>query len=105
LAVLLLIGSGLLAKSLWRLQQTNPGIAPDELVSAEFDLSATTYDDVEHTSAFYRRLVILLQAMPGVQSVSFGMNQPLSGTAGSDPFAIEGRKLDPSNLTSAGWQL
>lgn len=105
LAVLLLIGSGLLAKSLWRLQQTNPGIAPDELVSAEFDLSATTYDDVEHTSAFYRRLVILLQAMPGVQSVSFGTNQPLSGTAGSDPFAIEGRKLDPSNLTSAGWQL
>jgi putative ABC transport system permease protein len=29
----------------------------------------------------------------------------LSGSAGSDPFAIEGRKLDPSNLTSAGWQL
>jgi len=29
----------------------------------------------------------------------------LSGSAGSDPFAIEGRKLDPTNLTSAGWQL
>jgi putative ABC transport system permease protein len=40
-----------------------------------------------------------------VQSVSFGTNQPLSGSAGSDPFAIEGRKLDPTNLTSAGWQL
>ena len=105
LAVLLLIGSGLLAKSLWRLQQTNPGIAPDHLVSVEFDLSQSTYSDVEHTSAFYRRLVILLQSMPGVQSVSFGTNQPLSGMAGSDPFAIEGRKLDPSNLTSAGWQL
>lgn len=105
LAVLLLIGSGLLAKSLWRLQQTNPGIAPEGLVSFEFDLSPTTYSDVEHTSEFYRRLLMQVQLLPGVQSVSFGTNQPLSGTAGSDPFAIEGRKLDPSNLTSAGWQL
>ena len=105
LAVLLLIGSGLLAKSLWRLQQTNPGISPEELVSVEFDLSTTTYSDAERASDFYRRLVTQMQSMPGMQSVSFGTSQPLSGTAGSDPFAIEGRKLDPSNLTSAGWQL
>ena len=105
LAVLLLIGSGLLAKSLWRLQQTNPGITPEELVSVEFDLSATTYGDAERASDFYRRLVTQVQSLPGVQSVSFGTNQPLSGTAGTDPFAIEGRKLDPTNLTSAGWQL
>jgi putative ABC transport system permease protein len=103
LAVLLLIGSGLLAKSLWRLQQTNPGITPEELVSVEFDLSATY--DAERASDFYRRLVTQVQSLPGVQAVSFGSTQPLSGTAGSDPFAIEGRKLDPSNLTSAGWQL
>jgi putative ABC transport system permease protein len=105
LAVLLLIGSGLLVKSLWRLQQTNPGITPEELVSVEFDLSATTYSDAEHASDFYRRLIPTVQSLPGVQSVSFGTSQPLSGNAGSDPFAIEGRKLDPSNLTSAGWQL
>ena len=105
LAVLLLVGSGLLAKSLWRLQQTNPGITAEELLSVEFDLSATTYGDAEHTSDFYRRLVTRMQTLAGVQSVSFGTNLPLSGSGGSDPFAIEGRKLDPSNLTSAGWQL
>jgi putative ABC transport system permease protein len=105
LAVLLLIGSGLLVKSLWRLQQTNPGITPEALVSVEFDLPATTYNDAERASDFYRRLVTQVQSNPGVQSVSFGTNQPLSGNAGSDPFAIEGRKLDPTNLTSAGWQL
>ena len=105
LAVLLLVGSGLLVKSLWRLQQTNPGITPEALVSVEFDLPATTYKDAERASDFYRRLVTQVQSSPGVQSVSFGTNQPLSGNAGSDPFAIEGRKLDPTNLTSAGWQL
>jgi hypothetical protein len=40
-----------------------------------------------------------------VQSATFRHGQPLSGRAGSDPFAVEGRKLDPSNLTSAGWQV
>jgi putative ABC transport system permease protein len=105
LAVLLLVGSGLLAKSLLRLQGTNPGIDPEDLLSIELDLSATTYSDAERASDFYRRLTTHVQSLPGVQSVSFGTNQPLSGTAGSDPFAIEGRKLDPTNLTAAGWQL
>jgi putative ABC transport system permease protein len=101
----LLVGSGLLVKSLWRLQRTNPGITPEDLLSVEFDLSATTYSDAERASDFYRRLVTQVQSLPGVQSVSFGTSQPLSGRAGSDPFAIEGRQLDPANLTSAGWQL
>ena len=105
LAVLLLIGAGLLTRSLLLLQETSTGITTDGLLSVEFDLSAATYSDAEHASDFFRRLVPEAQSVLGVQSASFGTNQPLSGTAGSDPFAIEGRKLDPSNLTSAGWQL
>ena len=105
LAVLLLVGSGLLLKSVLHLQRTNPGIVADELVSVEIDLSASTYQESERASDFYRRLVQQVESLPGVQSVSFGTLQPLSGSARSDPFAIEGRKFDPSNLTSAGWQL
>jgi putative ABC transport system permease protein len=105
LAVLLLVGSGLLIKSLLRLQQTNPGIALDQLVSVEIDLSEAAYSQPEHASDFFRRLVTQVETLPGVQSASFGTSQPLSGTGGSDPFAIEGRKLDATNLTSAGWQV
>ena len=105
LAVLLLAGSGLLMKSLLRLQETNPGIVADELMSVEIDLSAATYQEPERASDFYRQLVRQVESLPGVQSVSFGTLQPLSGRAGSDPFAIEGRQLDPQKLTSAGWQL
>lgn len=105
LAVLLLVGSGLLVRSLLRLQRTNPGIVADELVSVEIDLSASLYQDSERASDFYRRLLKQVESTPGVQSASFGTGQPLSGNAGSDPFAIEGRQLDPANLTSAGWQL
>ena len=105
LAVLLLVGSGLLVKSLLRLQQTNPGIVANQLTSVEIDLSSQTYSDAERASEFYRQLVAHVESLPGVQSASFSTRQPLSGSAGSDPFAIEGRQLDPSNLTSAGWQV
>jgi putative ABC transport system permease protein len=105
LAVLLLVGSGLLVKSLLQLQRANPGIVADELLSVEIDLSASTYQEAERASEFYRRLVQQVQSLPGVDSASFGTVQPLSGSGGSDPFAIEGRQLDPTNLTSAGWQL
>jgi predicted permease len=105
LAVLLLVGSGLLVKSLLQLQRTNPGIVADQLMSVEIDLSASLYQEPDRASDFYRGLATQVESLPGVQAVSFGTVQPLSGSAGSDPFAIEGRQLDPTNLTSAGWQL
>ena len=105
LAVLLLIGSGLLVKGLLQLQRTNTGIVTNELVSAEIDLSASTYQEPERVSDFYRQLLSRVESLPGVESATFGTVQPLSGSGGSDPFAIEGRKLDPSNLTAAGWQV
>jgi putative ABC transport system permease protein len=105
LAVLLLVGSGLLARSLLQLQRTDAGIVANELVSAEIDLSASAYPDAERASEFYRQLVSQVESLPGVEAASFGTLQPLSGNGGSDPFAIEGRKLDPTNLTAAGWQV
>ncbi len=105
LAVLLLVGSGLLVKSLLQLQRTNTGIVANELLSVEIDLSASAYQDAERASEFYRQLVSQVESLPGVEAASFGTVQPLSGNGGSDPFAIEGRKLDPANLTAAGWQV
>jgi putative ABC transport system permease protein len=105
LAVLLLVGSGLLVKSLLRLQRLNPGLVATQLTSVEIDLSSTTYSEPERASEFYRQLVAKVESLPGVESATFSTGQPLSGSGGSDPFAIEGRQLDPANLTSAGWQV
>ncbi|HXQ74234.1 MAG TPA: ABC transporter permease, partial [Pyrinomonadaceae bacterium] len=104
LAVLLLVGSGLLVKSLLRLQRVDPGLVTENLTSVEVDLSAA-YQEPGQAANFYRELVQRIETKPGVQAVSFSTQQPLSGNAGNDPFAIEGRRLDPANLTTAGWQL
>src|ERR1051325_8223198 len=74
-------------------------------MSFEIDLSASNYKDAERASDFYRQLLSQIETLPGVESASFGTVQPLSGNGGSDPFAIEGRRLDPSNLTAAVWQV
>ena len=104
LAVLLLVASGLLVKSLLRLQQTNPVIVPNQLTSVEIDLS-NSYEEPERASDYYRQLVARVDSLPGVESATFSTRQPLSGSGNSDPFAIEGRQLDAANLTSAGWQV
>ena len=103
LAVLLLVGSVLLVKSLLHVQHTNP-VVGENVLSVEIDLSTAAYQEPERASDFYRRLVGRIASFPNT-SASFGTLQPLSGSAGSDPFAIEGRQLDPAKLTSAGWQL
>jgi putative ABC transport system permease protein len=105
LALLLLVGSGLLVKSLFHLQRVDLGVITENLLSVEVDLPATAYKEANQAANFYRELVQRIETKPGVQAVTFGTQQPLSGNAGNDPFAIEGRRLDPANLTTAGWQL
>jgi len=105
LAVVLLVGSGLLVKSLVHLQRVDPGLIAENLTSVELDLSASKYREARDASNFFRDLVQRVESMPGVQAVSFSTQQPLSGAGGNDPFVIEGRKLDPANLTTAGWQV
>jgi putative ABC transport system permease protein len=105
LAVLLLVGSGLLGKSLLNLQRVDPGLVTDNLISVELDLGPSVYRDENAASDFFRELVQRVEAQPGVQAVSFSTQQPLSSAAGNDPFAIEGRKLDPAKLTTAAWQV
>ena len=105
LALLLLVGSGLLINSFLRLQRVIPGITVDRLMSAEINLSAARYREPAQASIFFNDLAQRVAVLPGVQAASFSTLQPLSGAARNDPFAIEGRPLDPAKLTSAGWQM
>jgi len=105
LALLLLVGSGLLVKSLVHLQRVDPGLVTENLISVEVNLSTAAYQEPGQAANFYHDLVQRIETKPGIQAVTFSTQQPLSGNAGNDPFAIEGRRLDPANLTTAGWQL
>jgi len=70
LAVVLVIGCGLMIKSFARVQQVDVGFNPDGLVTMQLDLPRRTYPDDNQINAFWDRLLVELRAIPGVASAS-----------------------------------
>ena len=104
LSLVLLVGAGLLVKSFLRLRQVKPAIAIDKLLTVEVNLSEFRYREPTQTTGFFQELVRRVEGLPGVQAATVSTGRPLSGFARNDPFAVEGRPLDPSNISFAGWQ-
>ncbi|MBL8149777.1 MAG: ABC transporter permease [Blastocatellia bacterium] len=99
LAVVLLIGAGLLVESFRRLQQTELGFNPTNLLTMRIALPWRKYDDEkgsERQKQFFRQLLTNLSALPGVDSSSMTSNLPLSAERqeGKQTFTIEGQSAD-----------
>jgi putative ABC transport system permease protein len=91
LAVVLLIGAGLLIRSLVALQNTNPGFDANNVLTLRVDLPRGKYDTPEKSSNFFQQLEQRLVGLPGVESVGFITELPLSGQPNDAPFTVEGR--------------
>jgi len=92
IAVVLLVGAGLLIQSLWRLQRVNPGLQPQNILTFNVAVPDTKYDG-EKQSQFFAQLRKKLEALPGVKSASAVLPLPLSGERFSISFEIEGRPV------------
>ena len=80
LALLLLVGAGLLAKSLWQLMRVDVGIEPTNVLTFELSPPLSSYPDDESVTAFYAALLEQLAALPGAERVA-GVNiAPLTGS-------------------------
>ena len=89
LALVLLVGAGLLLRVLWRLQSVEPGFRVDGLVAARIDLPASRYEKKETQSVFRRRLLDSLNAEPGIRAALVS-ELPMSGDALDHDALIEG---------------
>jgi putative ABC transport system permease protein len=78
LAVVLLVGAGLLINSFVRLLRTPPGFNPEGLVVARTTLPAARYPEAERGKAVYRQALERIAALPGVQQVSVASALPLA---------------------------
>ncbi len=78
LGVMLLVGAGLLLRSLQRLSNVDLGFKPDHLVTASFDLSEVRYKP-DQQDQFIRELLSRLQHLPGVTAASGALPLPLGG--------------------------
>ena len=91
LALLLLVGAGLLLRSFERLASQLPGFHPENLLVADVPLSVNAYPNSFERMEFFDRLLEKLRATPGVHSVGAATTLPVTGTGSAIHFNIEGR--------------
>ena len=105
LAVLLLVGSGLLLRSFSRLQDVPPGFQPDHLLVADLPLSQAAYAQPAQRYEFFDRLVDRAKALPGVRSAAAASFLPVSGGGSVIHFNIKGQPpKTPNDFTAAGYR-
>jgi macrolide transport system ATP-binding/permease protein len=90
LSITLLVGAGLLTRSLWKQSRIHPGFDAAPVLVAEFNLDPREFP-VERGADFYRRLLERVRALPGVEAASLMKNTPLNqGRVKMPPVAAEG---------------
>jgi putative ABC transport system permease protein len=95
-ALVLLVGAGLMARTLGSLWAVNPGFQPDRAVTFDLSLGATPTTSPAATRAHLRRVDAAMQAVPGVdaESVTLGSRPMIHDS--SLPFWIDGRPRPPT---------
>ena len=96
-AVVLLIGAGLLVRSLIQLQNVSPGFDPQNVLTLRVDLPREKYSTPEKASNFFTQLEGRINGLPGVEHVGMISELPLSGQANDMPYTVEGRPPLPSD--------
>jgi len=105
IALILLVGAGLMIKSFWMLLQVSPGFATEHILTARLSLppqylNGYRFGTGQHRriSSFQRELLESVRNIPGVESAAFTAYLPLSGADNSWDFYIEGRPPNPPGI-------
>ena len=105
LAVVLLVGAGLMLRSLWSLQRVPIGFDPSNVMTMRVSLPATSYESPEQVVAFYQRLLERVRQLPGVRSAGAARLLPLGSTIGDWGLRIEGYTPPPGTGAKGDWQI
>ena len=96
LACVLLIGAGLMLRSLLNLMRLDPGFRREHVLTASLSLPHAEYKTDEAVAKFGEELVAGLRSLPGVQSVGLGSDLPWTGYDDNAGFSIEGKQPPPN---------
>lgn len=90
LALVLLIGAGLLIKSFYRIQRIDPGLNPLNVLTMEIALPRTKYVSSQQQASFFQQLLEHVKSLPGVQYASVINDLPLASGGSSTAFVVGG---------------
>ena len=96
LAMLLLVGSGLLIRSFERLQRVDTGVRTEGVLRAFLAPPAARYPEMPQVRSFFDQLGGDIDRLPGVQAVALTNQVPVSGGSNYLTFGIDGRDAPPA---------
>ncbi len=104
LSLMLLIGAGLMIRSLGNLRTVDKGFDSESVLTGRTFLSSARYPDKEATWDFYRRLHERLNALPGVRLATLSQIVPLQGNSWENRVWPEGEPTEPETGRSVLYQ-
>jgi len=102
LALVLLVGAGLLVKSLSRLQAVDAGFNPTNLLAVRVNVLPRKYDSDEKRINFFKQAVEQMRAIPGVEAAGAIDTPPFTGLYSGTGVDVDGQKLPPDQELSTG---
>jgi putative ABC transport system permease protein len=105
LSVMLLVGGGLLLRTLFRVLQNDPGLNPANVVTMAVGLPSTgRYKQPAEGLAYFKRVTEGIAALPGVEAAGAVNRLPLSGALGTGPMSVEGDPKPPAKTPIVDWR-
>ncbi|MGB7721386.1 MAG: FtsX-like permease family protein, partial [Bryobacteraceae bacterium] len=104
LAVVLLVGAGLMVRGFQTLAASGERYEPATMLTLELEISENKYRESYQQAAFYRQVLERTSAIPGVRSAVAASSMPYNGQPPWRVFTIEGKPPEPGNLPSGAYQ-
>jgi len=103
-SMVLLVGAGLMLRTMWQLSRVRPGFNPRSMLTFSMGLSPANRSSADRIRNAYRDLTESVLSLPGVQAAGLGDDVPLSGNDSELPFWVSGRPR-PSSQSEMLWAL
>jgi putative ABC transport system permease protein len=105
LAVVLVVGAGLMIRSLSQLGKIDLGFNPDRVLTMRVAIPAARYETPEQVVGFYQQLVERVRTLPGVEHAGVMRILPLATTIGDFGLDVDGFEESPGRNAKGDWQI
>jgi putative ABC transport system permease protein len=101
LALVLLVGAGLLIQTLYRLRGQYSELRPESVLTLRTMLADNRYGEPARRAAFYEQVLARVESLPGVTAAGYTTAVPLTRKGGANGLSLEGRDNGPSATWNA----
>jgi putative ABC transport system permease protein len=105
LAVILLVGAGLMLRTLASLQRVDLGFNPSSVLTMRLSLPAAAYRDAAQVAGFYTKLIDAVGELPGVTAAGAVRSLPLGSTIGDYGLQVDGYVPPPGTNAKGDWEI